>query len=311
MLVEKYRPKTLDEVIGQEEVVKAIKNLIGRGNLPHLLFVGPAGTGKTTVAMCIAREIYGDEWQAHFVELNASDERGIDVVRNKIKRLAQSKGERIIFLDEADALTEDAQHALRRIMEKSHATFILSCNYEHKLIAPIKSRCARFVFKPIDQKLILRRILEIIKTEGIKFEATEETKKALTMIAEYANGDLRYAINLLEKIISKHKEITKESVMYELDINLIRNSIEKALEGNFVEARKMLEDSYIVSGGNFTQIVNEIYKYLDTLNNEVIKVKLYEKLAEVEYRCTVGASPLIQLVGFLAYCWVIQHVPER
>ena len=304
-------PKTLDEVVGQDEVIKAIKNIIQRGDIPHLLFVGPAGTGKTTVAMCIAREIFGDSWEKQFVELNASDERGIDVVRNKIKRLAQSKGKRIIFLDEADALTEDAQHALRRIMEKSNAIFILSCNYEHKLISPIKSRCARFVFKPIDKKLLLKRILEIIKAENIKFEATEETKKALMMIAEHANGDMRYAINLLEKIISKHKEITRESVQFELDIRLVKNAINKALNGNFEEAKKQLEDAYLLSGTNFSVIINEIYRYLDTLNNDAIKIKLYEKLAEIEYRCTVGASPLIQLVGFLAYCWVIQHVPQK
>jgi len=312
MLAEKYRPKTLDEVIGQDEVINAIKNLIGRKELPHLLFVGQAGTGKTTVAMCIARELFGDEWQKHFVELNASDERGIDVVRNKIKRLAESKGKRIIFLDEADALTEDAQHALRRIMEKSgETTFILSCNYEHKLIAPIKSRCARFVFKPIDKKLILKRILEIIKAEGIQVEMTEEVKKALMMIAEQANGDMRYAINLLERIISNHKTITKESVMLELDLSLVRNAIKQALNGNFVEARKMIEDAYLLSGKDHTTIVNEIYRFLDTLEDEEIKIKLYEKLAEFEYRCVVGASPLIQLVGFLAYCWVIKHVPKR
>jgi len=310
MLVEKYRPKTLDEVVGQDEVINAIKNLIRRGELPHLLFVGQAGTGKTTVAMCIARELFGDEWQNHFVELNASDERGIDVVRNKIKRLAQSKGRRIVFLDEADALTEDAQHALRRIMEKSgETTFILSCNYEYKLISPIKSRCARFVFKPIDKKLILKRILEIIKAEGIQVEMTEEVKRALMMIAEQANGDMRYAINLLERIISNHKTITKESVMLELDLNLVRNAIKQALNGNFVEAKKIIEDAYLMSGKDHTTIVNEIYRFLDTLEDEKIKIKLYEKLAEFEYRCTVGASPLIQLIGFLAYCWVIKHVP--
>jgi len=234
------------------------------------------------------------------------------VVRNKIKRLAQSKGRRIVFLDEADALTEDAQHALRRIMEKSgETTFILSCNYEHKLISPIKSRCARFVFKPIDKKLILKRLLEIIKAEGIQVEMTEEVKRALMMIAEQANGDMRYAINLLERIISNHKTITKESVMLELDLSLVRNAIKLALDGNFVEARKMIEDAYLMSGKDHITIVNEIYRFLDTLEDEEIKIKLYEKLAEFEYRCTVGASPLIQLVGFLAYCWVIKHVPKR
>jgi Replication factor C. len=131
------------------------------------------------------------------------------------------------------------------------------------------------------------------------------------MIAEQANGDMRYAINLLERIISKHKTITKESVMLELDLSLVRNAIKQALNGNFVEARKMIEDAYLLSGRDHTTIVNEIYRFLDTLEDEEIKIKLYEKLAEFEYRCTVGSSPLIQLVGFLAYCWVIKHVPKR
>ena len=310
-LAEKYRPKTLDEVVGQDKIIQAIKNILERheNSIPHMLFVGQAGVGKTTVAMCIARELFGKEWQERFVELNASDERGIDTVRNKIKKLAMTAGKRIIFLDEADALTEDAQQALRRIMEKSNNVFILSCNYEHKIITPIKSRCARFVFKPIPKNLILRRLLEIIKAEGIQLEVSKETKKALTMIAEYANGDLRYAINMLERIITKHKKITKESVLLELDINMVRNAIELALNGDFRNARKMIEDAYALNP-DYVYIVKQMYDYLKSIEDEKIQIKLFEKLAEFEYRCKVGANPLIQLVGFLAYCWVIKHVPE-
>ena len=145
--IEKYRPATLNDVVGQREIVERLKNYVGAQSLPHLLFTGTAGIGKTTSAVALAREFFGDDWQVNFRELNASDERGIDVVRNQIKQFARTApmGKatfKILFLDEADALTNDAQSALRRTMENYAQTcrFILSCNYSSKIIDPIPIR---------------------------------------------------------------------------------------------------------------------------------------------------------------------------
>jgi len=310
MLSEKYRPKKLDEVVGQDEVVSKIKNILSSGDIPHLMFIGGAGTGKTTVAMCIAREIYGDEWESRFIELNASDERGIDVVRNKIKKATQAKGSRIIFLDEADSLTMDAQQALRRIMEKSkNATIIMSCNYEHKIIAPIKSRCAVFTFKPIPEREILKRLLYICKSEGISLELTKETKEGLEYIAKSSRGDMRYAINTLEKTISNGK-ITKETVIQISDINMVKNSIDVAFSGDFDKAREMIEEAYLLGGSSYEVIIQDIIRVLENIPEKHIKIKLFEKLAEIEYRCRIGSDPVIQLVGFIAYCWIVRHVKE-
>jgi len=311
-LVEKYRPQSLDEVIGQDEIIKSLKNMIARGEIPHLLFVGPPGTGKTTVAICLAKELFGDQWKGRFVELNASDERGIEAVRNKIKKLALSKGKRIIFLDECDSMTEEAQGALRRIMEKTkESIFILSCNYEHKIIDPIKSRCARFVFKKIPPKLMLKRLFEICKAEGIKVELDQKTKEAFMLLIEEADGDMRKAINMLEQLISAKKEITKENVILLRKTNAVSIAIDKALAGDFVTAKKMIEDAIILGNYDWEQLIRDIYKKLDSIQDEKIKIKLFTKLADLEYRCKVGSNPLIQFIGFIAYCWIVKHVDPR
>ena len=171
--VEKYRPRTLAEVVGQEDTVERLKAYVKTGNVPHLMFAGPPGTGKTTCAIAMARDLFGEEnWKGRFLELNASDERGIGVVRGKIKEFARvgtadTQGFKIVFLDEADALTHDAQAALRRTMEKYTATtrFVLSCNYSSKIIDPIQSRCAVFRFRPLQQEQVKKYVRRIAKEE--------------------------------------------------------------------------------------------------------------------------------------------------
>src|SRR3989304_5210778 len=187
--IEKYRPKKLDAIVGQVEVIKRLKSYVQSRNLPHLLFSGPPGVGKTASAICVARELFGEDWGNNFTELNASDERGIDVVRTKIKNFARTAplGDaefKIIFLDEADALTSDAQSALRRTMEKytTSCRFILSCNYLSNIIEPIQSRCAYYRFVPITSVAIKERIMYIVKEEGITL--TDDGLEAILYVAE-------------------------------------------------------------------------------------------------------------------------------
>ncbi|MFB6185478.1 MAG: replication factor C small subunit, partial [Halobacteriaceae archaeon] len=190
--IEKYRPQTLDDIAGHEHIVERLKSYVEKNELPHLLFAGEAGTGKTSAAMAIARELYGNEWQENFLELNASDERGIDVVRERIKDFARSSfggfAYRIIFLDEADSLTSDAQSALRRTMEQfsNNVRFILSCNYSSQIIDPIQSRCAVFRFSPLSDEVIEEYIQMIADEEDITI-----TDDGIDALVYAANGDMR------------------------------------------------------------------------------------------------------------------------
>ena len=198
--IEKYRPRFLKDIIGQHEIIDRLRSYVAKREMPHLLFTGNAGTGKTTAAVALAREFFGDEWQMNFRELNASDERGIDVVRNQIKQFARtspfgSSTFKILFLDEADALTNDAQSALRRTMETYAQTcrFILSCNYSAKIIDPIQSRCAIYRFRPLGRQAIAEMVKRISEDQDLS--VTDEVTDAIFYIAQ---GDMRKAINALQ-----------------------------------------------------------------------------------------------------------------
>src|SRR3989344_2345784 len=270
---ERYRPEKFEEVMGQQEIVKRVRSLVQALNIPHLLFAGPAGTGKSTLALIIVRELFGDKWKQNYLELNASDERGIEVVRQKVKDFARTKALgnvpfKVIFLDEADALTREAQQALRRTMENYTNTcrFILSCNYSSKIIDPIQSRCVVFRFKLLEKKDIANVLRKIEEREKLKL--AEDTFEALY---EASEGDCRRAINLLQATASISPDINAEM------INIISSSskpanirvvLDYALAGDFINARERLLDVMLKESIAGVDVVKAIQKEIWNLQIE-------------------------------------------
>jgi replication factor C small subunit len=303
---EKYRPKRLSEVINQKHVVERVKAFVEEKNIPNMLFAGPPGTGKTTIALCVAYELYGKNWRQNVLELNASDARGIDVIRGQVKDFARTKpiGDipyKIIILDEADALTADAQNALRRTMENytNVSRFILIANYSSKIIEPIQSRCAVFRFKPLGEADIKKFVQRIVTEEKLKI--TEDGIKAIIEISE---GDLRKVANLLQAAASIDKKINEDTI-YDVASRAkptdVKEMLELALKGKFEDARKKLQDLLLKQGLSGSDIISEIHKQIYSLNiPEELKVQLVEKCGEYEFRISEGGNELIQLEALLA-----------
>ncbi len=305
--VEKYRPRTLSDVVGQAEVVKRLKSYVKSGNLPHLMFAGPPGTGKTTSAMALAKDLFGDDWKTNFYELNASDERGIGVVRKQIKDYARTRpiGDaefKIIFLDEADALTDDAQAALRRTMERFTQTcrFILSCNYSSKIIEPIQSRCALFRFKPLTPDEIKAYVRNIAKNE--KLEVTPEGIDAIVYVAR---GDMRRVTNALQVAASVGKKIDADAVYQTTSTARpedIRELLTTALQGDFMAARNRLDELLVSYGLSGEDIIRQIHRTVFDLSiPDPIKVRLVDRVGEAEFRLVEGSNERIQIEALLAH----------
>ena len=306
--VEKYRPQKLDEIVGQNHIVNRLKKYIDEESMPNLMFTGPAGVGKTTTALALVKAILGEYWRQNFLELNASDARGIETVRNNIKNFCRLKPVgapfRIIFLDEVDNMTKDAQHALRREMEMytKTASFILSCNYSSKIIDPIQSRCAIFRFGPIKSEEVVSRLSYICQEESFNFDAN-----ALETIVYYAEGDMRKAVNILQATASEGEEIT-ESAVYDVvskakpqDINKL---VTQALGGDFLGARDLLTETMISQGTSGEDMVAQIYqdvskRVIDGKMSGDIYIDLIEAIAECDFRIREGANPRIQLEALL------------
>lgn len=303
---ERYRPGTFEEVVGQQEIVKRVRSLVQALNIPHLLFAGPAGTGKSTLALIIVKQLFSDTWRQNYIELNASDERGIEVVRQKVKDFARTKALgnvpfKVIFLDEADALTREAQQALRRTMENYTNTcrFILSCNYSSKIIDPIQSRCVVFRFKLLEKKDIAAVAKRIADQEKLKL-----ADNVFEALYESTEGDCRRAINLLQAAASISPDINAEM------INIISSSskptnvrvvLEYALAGDFPNAREKLLDVMLKDSVSGTDIVKAIQKEVWNLNIEPeLKVRLTEKTGEIEFRMVEGSDEFVQLQSLLA-----------
>ena len=303
---EKYRPTTYSEIFGQEDIVKRIQSLTNSLNIPHLLFAGPAGTGKSTMALVIVKELFGNDWRENYLELNASDERGIQIVREKVKNFARTKSIgnvpfKIIFLDEADALTPEAQQALRRTMENYSSTcrFMLSCNYSSKIIDPIQSRCAAFRFKLLEKK----DIEKVLKNIGIK-EKLEISDGAIEILYEGSEGDCRRAINLLQSTAFV-SPVVNESIVSTVISNAkpkdIRTVLDYALSGDFQMSREKLLDVMLKESISGQEVIKAIQKEIWNLPVEPeLKVKLTEKTGETEFRIVEGSDPFIQLQSLIA-----------
>ncbi len=310
---EKYRPKAFSEVKGQEAVVSKISSFVSQKNIPHLLFAGPPGVGKSTLALVTAREMFKDNWRENFLELNASDERGIDVVRVKVKDFARTKAMgnvpfKIIFLDECDALTKEAQQALRRTMENYTNTcrFILAANYSSKIIDPIQSRCAVFRFRPLPQEEIFKIIDSIAKQEGLKLG--EESKKALFMVSE---GDCRRLENIMQSCASMQDSITPELVFSMASMAQPKEIVmllKTALEGDFVKARDSLLDTMLKYGLSGIDVIKQVQKEVWNLDvDNRAKVALIDKCGEIEFRMVEGADEFIQLEALLAHVSAVKN----
>ena len=303
---EKYRPKKFEEVVGQDDIIKKVQNLTKAMNIPHMLFAGPAGTGKSTLALIVVKDLFGAHWKDNYLELNASDERGIDVVRQKVKDFARTKAIgnvpfKVIFLDEADALTKEAQQALRRTMENFTHTcrFIMSCNYSSKIIDPIQSRCVVFRFRLLEKRDIEKRIKIIAEKENLSIDA-----KTIEALYESSEGDCRRVINLLQASASISTNISKDLVdtlISGAEPAEIKIVLEYALSGDFLKAKDKLLDVMLKESVAGTDIIKTIQKEIWNLQiDDELKVKLTEKTGEIEFRMVEGSDEFIQLEALLA-----------
>jgi len=307
MWAEKYRPKSLGDMVNQKEIVSRLKSFVEARNIPHCIFAGPPGTGKTTAALCLAHDLYGDVYREHLMELNASDERGINVVRETVKTFARIRtiGEipfKIMILDEADNMTGDAQQALRRTMERFTETcrFILIANYSGKIIEPIQSRCAPFRFTYLPREDHDAYLKRIVKAEGIKL-----LDEGLYAVFEVCGGDLRRAINTLQAAASMGKPIDEEivySVIGRANPADVRGMLGLAMKGDFVGAREKLREMILKYGVAGSDIIRQIHIEIFHMKEvpEPWKIRLADVIGEVDFRLVQGADEEVQLSALLA-----------
>lgn len=301
--VEKYRPDTLKKVTSQKNVINSLKNVAREKNIPHLIFFGPSGCGKTSTILALARDIFKEEFDKRTIELNASDERGISVIRNKIKKYAKfsvnSKNKsipkwKLIILDEADSMTGESQCALRRIMEEySYITrFCIICNYHNKIIDPIVSRCSLFRFKPIEKYLIFNRLKEISELENVKIK-----DKDINKIIDISRGDLRKAINSLQKFYSISSNITLDELAGYISLDKLINWLSDCINKKDILVFEFTREFFNEGYSLVNQMVN--IKNLIISNKKLTdeeKCMIIIKLMEIDQNLIKGCDEYIQFL---------------
>ncbi|KNZ47471.1 replication factor C subunit 3/5 [Puccinia sorghi] len=289
--VEKYRPVTLDDVVSHQDIIQTIQKFISANQLPHLLFYGPPGTGKTSTILAVARQLFSNpmSFKNNILELNASDDRGIDVVREQIKNFASarmvfSSGFKLIILDEADQMTQAAQSALRRVIEQytKNVRFCIICNYVNRINPAIQSRCTRFRFGPLDHPEIERRIAHVVDAENVKI--TDDGRKALACHSGYGKVDEDAVYECTGSPHPKQIEEIVESMMNE----------------EFQTSFKRIQDIKINYGLALQDIISGIYDYLRTIVFERnAQIYILDQLSQIEHRLSTGATEKIQLSSLL------------
>jgi len=320
--VEKYRPKTVDEVAYQDEVTKTLKKSIETSNLPHLLFYGPPGTGKTSTILAIGRQLYGPNiFKDNILELNASDDRSIKVVRNRVKSFSQivTSGKKeagypcppykLIILDEADSMTVDAQAALRRMMETYSKTtrFCLICNYVTRIIEPLASRCVKFRFKPLSKATMLKRLQEIAANENCS--ASPDSLDALVAVS---GGDMRRSITLMQSAHQLEPEGFTAQTIIEISGQVQDTVIDQfvqACQSNSFEKLQEQANNVICEGYSTVTFIQQLQARIvvDQKLTDLQKAAMTIKMAEVDAALTEGAGEFLQLldlgsVMLQAYC---------
>jgi len=301
MWIEKYRPKSLDTVISHTDIIGTIKRLVGQRKLPHLLFYGPPGTGKTTTMLAVARELNGERYQSMTLELNASDARGIDVIRNQIKVFASTKqifrrGYKIIILDEADSMTSTAQFALRRVIEQytRNTRFCIICNYVNRITPAVQSRCTRFRFAPLERSSIEERMLSIAKAEGVNM-----TTEGLKSIIKLAEGDMRKCLNVMQACHMAYNKVDKANVYLctgDPTPEDIRSVFEALLNKPFKEAFDFIEHLAQERGMALIDVLTPLVPMVQGLDLSAgVLSYLYAELSDLEMRLARACNNAMQL----------------